>query len=121
MTKIILWGLDWAEMQEKIKSAKFIRFVAFLWSYFILFLVGIFIESLVFLCLWHWFMMPLGLPVISILHAMGLMIFLDFITYHYYDFKKSEEASVVIPFKYIFVRPLIAFIMGFLIHLIQLL
>jgi hypothetical protein len=91
-------------------------FVGLFWSYITLLVAASVIEGVVLSYLWEWFVVPLGLKPVSILHAIGLCILLDFVTYHYYDYKKSEEVGLATSLCYILVRPLIAIIVGAAIH-----
>jgi hypothetical protein len=102
-------------MFSKIKNNRFIGIFGIVWSYLILFIAAFLLQAFVFAFLWNSFVVPLGFHNITILHAMGLIIFLDFITY---DYRKNEDEAVA-AFKYIFVRPAIAFIFGLAIHILK--
>lgn len=74
------------------------------------------LEGVVLAYLWEWFVVPLGLQPVSILHAIGICVILDFITYHYYDYKKSEEVGLASSLSYILIRPVIAMAVGAAVH-----
>lgn len=102
-------------MMNKILN-KTINFIGLFWSYIILLVVASVIEGLVLSYLWEWFVVPLGLKPISLLHAIGICVILDFVTYHYYDYKHSEEVGLATALGYILIRPAIAIIVGYAIH-----
>ncbi len=95
---------------------KALSFIGLFWSYVTLLAVVSIIEGVVLSYLWEWFVVPLGLKPITILHAIGVCVLLDFVTYHYYDYKKSEEVGLATALAYILVRPAIAIIVGAAIH-----
>ncbi len=51
-----------------------------------------FSEALVFLLLWRWFLVPLGIPNISYVHAFGIYILWSFIKTPTYKKTRSEES-----------------------------
>lgn len=84
---------------------------------FLLFmLVSLALEGTVLYYLWGWFVVPLGAPSISFWHALGLGLVVSFLTYHYYDFKKNDEAGIYEPLCYLLVRPGFTFLVGWIIH-----
>ena len=93
-----------------------LRFLGLFWSFILLFIVASCLEGLVLSYLWEWFVVPLGMKSVSILHAVGLCVLLDFITYHYYDYKRSEEAGFAFSLSYVLIRPLVAITVGAVIH-----
>ena len=50
-----------------------------------------FSEAFLFLMLWRWFLIPLGVPNISYVHAFGIYIFWSFIKNPIYKKTRSEE------------------------------
>lgn len=100
----------------KYLSNKFIKLLGLFWSFILLFAIASSLEGLVLSYLWEWFVVPLGLRPVSILHAIGICVLLDFITYHYYDYKKSEEVGLANSLSYILIRPVVAMTVGALVH-----
>lgn len=74
------------------------------------------LEGIVLFYLWMWFVVPLGVPAIGFLNALGLGLIVSFLTYHYYDFKKNDEAGIYEPLCYLFVRPGLTLLVGWTIH-----
>ena len=97
-------------------AAKFLKLLGLFWSFILLFAIASSLEGLVLAYLWEWFVVPLGLRPVSILHAIGICVLLDFITYHYYDYKKSEEVGLANSLSYILIRPIIAMAVGAAVH-----
>lgn len=95
---------------------EFLKFFGLFWSFVLLFVVASSLEGLVLSFLWEWFVVPLGLRPVSILHAIGICVLLDFVTYHYYDYKKSDEAGLKTSLMYIVIRPIIAMAIGAAVH-----
>jgi uncharacterized membrane protein YesL len=95
----------------------FLKAAGIFWSFLFLFLISAAIEGFVFSYLWLWFVTPLGVPEISLIHAIGMCALFDFISYHYYDYKKSEEVPLATSISYILIRPLVVFIVGYLLKL----
>jgi hypothetical protein len=110
-----VWDLVLAGNMNNIVK-KSLNFVGLFWSYILLLAAASAIEGVVLSYLWEWFVVPLGLKPVSILHAIGLCVLLDFVTYHYYDYKKSEEVGLVTALTYILIRPIIAIIVGAALH-----
>lgn len=96
-----------------------LRFLGLFWSYILLFVIACSLEGLVLSYLWEWFVVPLGMKPVSILHAIGLCVLLDFITYHYYDYKKSEEVGLTSSLSYVIIRPVVAIVIGAAIRFIM--
>ncbi len=95
---------------------KVLRFLGLFWSFLFLFLISATLQGFVFSYLWLWFIVPLGLPKVSILHAFGIYILLDFVSYHYNDYRKNEQVGLITSVNYILIRPLIVFTIGFILH-----
>lgn len=95
---------------------KALHLTGLFWSFVLLFIVASVLEGVVLSYLWEWFVVPLGLRPVSFLHAIGICILLDFVTYHYYDYKKSEEVGLATSLSYILIRPVVAIIVGAMIH-----
>ena len=72
----------------------------------IILLVMIIAKGAVFMFLWNWFLVPLKLPAITLLHAIALKMTISFITHHTKD---GDEDLIMAAF---------ALIIGYLIHLI---
>ena len=52
-----------------------------------------FSEAFLFLLLWGWFIVPLGVPNITYAHAFGIYLLWSFIKIPTYNKKRSEEPS----------------------------
>jgi len=76
------------------------------------------LEGLVLSYLWEWFVVPLGMKPVGILHAIGLCVLLDFVMYSYGDYRNSESASLSSSLAYILIRPTVAFLVGFVIKML---
>lgn len=77
------------------------------------------LEGSVLYCLWEWFVVPLGLKSVSVSHAIGLAVLLNFITYQSYDYEKSEQVGLVKSISYIFIRPIVVYIVGYIVHYVN--
>lgn len=95
---------------------KCLKLLGLFWSFVLLFVIASSLEGLVLSYLWEWFVVPLGLKPVSTLHAIGICVLLDFITYHYYDYKKSEEVGLAASISYIIIRPIVAITVGAAVH-----
>jgi hypothetical protein len=100
----------------EIVVAKIVKLLGLFSSFLLLFTIASVLEGFVLSSLWEWFVVPLGVRHISIVHAIGICVLLDFLTYHYYDYKKSEEIGLIESLKYITVRPVTAYIVGIILH-----
>lgn len=96
---------------EKMKNIKNSLIVSGL--FVSLFLISAAIEGLVLSYLWLWFITPLGVKAVSIIHAIGICVVYDFISYHYYDYTRGE-VKFVTSVNYILTRPVMAFVTGFI-------
>ncbi len=95
---------------------KGLKLLGLFWSFVLLFVIASCLEGLVLSFLWEWFVVPLGMKPVSILHAVGLCVLLDFITYHYYDYRRSEEVGLATSLSYVLIRPAVAIMVGAAIH-----
>jgi hypothetical protein len=98
---------------------KGLRLLGLFWSFVLLFIIASVLEGVVLSYLWEWFVVPLGLKPVSLLHAIGICILLDFITYHYYDYKKSEEVGLAASMSYILIRPAVVMVVGAAVHFLM--
>lgn len=83
-------------------------FLKFLYSW-----VSAFISGLCLAFLWKWFVTPLGVPAITILHAMGLTMALSVVF-------ATKDPKIEITFKKIsftIIYNIVALVFGYLIHL----
>jgi hypothetical protein len=97
--------------------SKYLKYFAYGLFAVVLFAFALIMHAAVLMCLWNWFVIPLGFPKISLLHSMGITILFDFLFYHYYDFK--IESNSVTAIKYILIRPAVAFVAGALVYFLQ--
>lgn len=87
-------------------------------------------QGLVMVKLWEWFIVPFGLPELHMAHAIGLSIFFGFAA-HQVDWRVlhqkairqhflgpvSHEDEIVDSLVILFVRPLLYWYIGWMIHL----
>lgn len=93
-----------------------IKLLGIFWTFIIIVILSIFIQGFVLRSLWQWFAVPFGLPAISIFHALGLILLVDYLTHHYYDYKKTDEAGMITAISYLVFRPIIVYTFGFIFH-----
>jgi len=67
--------------------------------------------------LWQWYVVPLGLPQISMPWAIGLGVLVGYLTNHETE-KKGQETDLGMLFVNTFLRPLLALGVGWLIHVV---
>lgn len=94
------------------------EFFGIFWSFIFLFLLSVTLEGVVFSYLWLWFITPLGFKAISILHAFGICVMIDFVSYRYYDYVRSDT-GLATSINYLLIRPLMALATGFLLKLLM--
>jgi hypothetical protein len=60
--------------------------------------IGVFLNAYTLLCLWLWFIVPLGVPAIGLVHAMGIMLIKGFMMAKYLpkDQEEDEEPATKI-------------------------
>jgi hypothetical protein len=66
--------------------------------------------------LWGWFISPLGLPGLSLSHAIGISTLISFVTYQYTKEPKEVKQQVAVEFLTILFRPLFAFFFGWMVQ-----
>jgi hypothetical protein len=94
------------------------EFFGIFWSFIFLFLLSVTLEGLVFSYLWLWFVTPFGVKAISILHAFGICVMIDFVSYRYYDYVRND-VGLATSINYLLIRPLMALTTGFLLKLLM--
>lgn len=92
------------------------KFLKLFFWFLLLFVIGSGLEGVVLSLLWDWFAVPMGFQPVSVLHAIGICVILGFITYNFYDYRKSEEVGWSLSILYVILRPIIALSVGSLIH-----
>ena len=65
--------------------------------------------------LWGWFLVPLGLPAVSVPWGIGIGLVVSYLTHHEIP-KKGEETETVALWTSAFFRPLLALAVGWFIH-----
>lgn len=65
--------------------------------------------------LWGWFMVPLGLPVLSLPWAIGIAVVVSFLTNHN-EPRKSDDVDVGKAIGHAFLRPVISVGVGWIVH-----
>lgn len=76
----------------------------------ILFIVGMVTSTIVFLCLWNWFISPLGVMELTFTHSLGLMIIIIWMKYD-----DSKEVTWDVVFESLVLKVFV-FGLGFLTH-----
>jgi hypothetical protein len=92
-----------------------------LFGFLTLSVISCVLQGFVFTYLWKWFMIPFGMKSISLVHAIGLIILLDFGTYHYYDAKSEDNrlTKMLKALKFVVLKPLTALLLGYIAHLLM--
>ena len=98
-------------MNEKLKKV-----AINLYHFLLLLVISSVTEGIVLSYLWDWFVVPLGLQPVPFFHAIGLCVLLDFITYNYYDCKKSEDIGLSISIIFVLMRPVVAILVGAIVY-----
>lgn len=100
-------------------------FVGFITVVFSVIVIGIvlYFEGYVFVNLWDWFIVPvLNLPTLSIYMAIGVKIFVSFLTRQLNVKQMLEERTTKekwLEFAMIFIRPAAFLFCGYLMHLLM--
>jgi len=76
-------------------------------------------HGFVLSALWGWYIVPLGLPAIGIVHAIGLALLVRYLTYHHNKCKREteEENPISKLVARVFVYPIAVLFIGWLIHI----
>ena len=79
--------------------------------------LGVVVNGWVLSHLWIWFLVPLGLPVISVAHCIGISMVTSWLTYQYQTSKGEEDGSKVLTNLAIvfIVRPLATLGIGYIV------
>lgn len=79
--------------------------------------LSVIVNGYVLSILWVWFVVPLGLPVISVAHSIGLAMVTGWLTYQYQTNKKEEDnIKALTEFAILFiVRPLAVLGVGYIV------
>ena len=93
------------------------KLVVSIYPFVLLFIISNIVQGLILSCLWQWFAEPLGGHSLHWIHAIGLSVLFDFVTYHYQDYQKEKDVSTAL--QYMIIRSVIAFVVGYLIHLLM--
>jgi len=82
--------------------------------YFLSFVICLAVEGVILVHLWAWFLVPMGIISIDFKQALGLLILVNFLTYHFYGFKREEYGLALLADALIFllVRPLMILLIG---------
>jgi hypothetical protein len=90
-------------------------------SFLVLSIISCILQGFVFTYLWQWFLIPFGMKPISLIHAIGLIILLDFGTYHYYDYKSEDNKLIKMlkALRFVIMKPLTALLLGYIAHLLM--
>lgn len=80
--------------------------------------LGMLINGIVLSFLWQWFLVPLGLPALGLVHAMGVGLIVRYLTYQTVNCKKEDdEKQVWVQLVGSLVYPLFILLFGFVVHL----
>ena len=79
--------------------------------------LSVIVNGYVLSILWVWFVVPLGLPVISVAHSIGLAMVTGWLTYQYTNKKEEDNIKALISeFAILFiVRPLAVLGVGYIV------
>lgn len=78
--------------------------------------LSVIINGYVLSILWVWFIVPLGLPVISVAHSIGLAMVTGWLTYQYTNKKEEDIIKTLTEFAILFiVRPLAVLGVGYIV------
>lgn len=86
----------------------------------VLIILGLLISGFTLQCLWAWFLVPLGLPELGLVHAMGLGLLTRWLTWQKIDCQqteKTEKETIVQQLIFGFVYPLGVLGIGFVLQL----
>lgn len=84
--------------------------------------VSIFLQVYTFSYLWLWFIVPLGMPAIGLLHAWGILILKNIMFYRQIEPKKTDlslaetRKKLVEGLQTMFAVPFIALAVGYIAH-----
>lgn len=74
----------------------------------IFFIASVILHGWVFSILWEWFIVPYGLPIIDIPHAIAISLIVAFLTHQYIPVKKGDVSNTWLQFT----KPLVALLVG---------
>lgn len=77
-------------------------------------LLSVSLRGIVLSYMWLWFLVPLGLPVIGVLHALGISVIVTFLTFNPFIKHEMHPKGTKIFISIFF--PLVVFIFGYLYH-----
>lgn len=80
--------------------------------------LGMLINGIVLSFLWQWFLVPLGLPALGLIHAMGVGLIVRYLTYQTVNCKKEDDQQQVwVQLASSLLYPLFILLFGFIVHL----
>ena len=86
-------------------------------AFIFLIVIGIIvIHGFIVKLMWGWFVVPLGLPVLSIVHAIGLGLLFKYLTWQHRS-KDDKDDSVAIKLTTALLYPFLILGLGYLTHL----
>jgi len=98
---------------SKIRKALsvFLKVSSLIALYFSIFCLSLLIDTFVFMRLWEWFVVPFDVRQVAFREALGLLILINFLTYHFYGFKKEDNGMSLLidSLTFLFARPIIIF------------
>lgn len=78
-------------------------------------IVATILHGVVLKITWTWFLVPLGLPVISVAHAIGIALIASYLTKND-DYAAAEMETHILAAKYL-IKPVVFFIFAWIVHL----
>lgn len=106
------WDLDmlqviWTIATDLVKPLCFI-FLSF---------CSLVVDSLVTCLLWNWFLSPLGISIINVFHAAGILLFFEILNSRYTDiYVKRDNPQSFMVLGFIFYRPLLLVLVGLILR-----
>ena len=78
--------------------------------------LSVIVNGYVLSILWAWFVVPLGLPVISVAHSIGLAVIICWLTYQYQTKKEEDDIKALTEFALLFiVKPFAVLGVGYIV------
>ncbi len=86
--------------------------------FIIMIIIGIIvIHGFVIKMMWGWFLTPLGLPALSIVHAVGLGLLFKYLTWQHSKNDKEEDASISLKLITAIIYPFLILGLGYITYL----
>ena len=73
------------------------------------------LHGFILMKLVQWFLLPLGVPELTLAHYIGISIIVNFATRHYYKEPKEADESVSKSISFLYLNPLIVLFIGWIV------